>query len=142
MVEYGLLNTTNLIQNLIYICFGIILTQFYINFSIQEHQIEINCSTPKILRFQPIPPFIFPFSPFKIPPRFFEKSGVIVLNLEAWYWPHLKKNVFPQKLFSALCLPFIFKFKLLTLIFSQFQPSACPCSLSQPDPFNTINLRL
>ena len=32
-VEYGLFNTTNLIQNLIYIRFGIILTQFFLNFS-------------------------------------------------------------------------------------------------------------
>ena len=40
-VEYDLFNTTNLIQNLIYIRFGIILTQFYINFSNQEHQIDV-----------------------------------------------------------------------------------------------------
>ena len=40
-VEYDLFNTTNLIQNLIYIHFGIILTQFYINFSRQEHQIDV-----------------------------------------------------------------------------------------------------
>ena len=35
IVEYGLFNTTTLIQNLIYIYirFSIILTQFYINFS-------------------------------------------------------------------------------------------------------------
>ena len=37
IVEYGLFNTTNLI----YIRFGIILTQFYINFSRQEHQIDV-----------------------------------------------------------------------------------------------------
>ena len=42
VVEYDLLNTTNLIQNLIYIRFGIILTQFHINFSIQEHQIDVS----------------------------------------------------------------------------------------------------
>ena len=41
IVEYDLFNTTNLIQNLIYIPFGIILTQFYINFSRQEHQIDV-----------------------------------------------------------------------------------------------------
>ena len=61
--EYGLCNTTTLIQNLIYIRFGIILTQFLINFSRQEHQIDvlyIYHSKPEILRFQPIPPFIFP----------------------------------------------------------------------------------
>ena len=40
-----------------YTCFGIILTLFYFNFSRQEHQIGI---IPEILRFQPIPPFIFP----------------------------------------------------------------------------------
>ena len=61
-VDYDLLNTTTLIQNLIYIRFGIMLTQFYINFSRQEHQKDIYmyCSMPEILRFYPIPPFIFP----------------------------------------------------------------------------------
>ena len=56
------LNSTNLIQNLTYIRFGILLTQFYINFSRQEHQIELymSQSTPEILRFQPIPSLIFP----------------------------------------------------------------------------------
>ena len=39
LVEYDLFNTTNLIQNLTYTCFGIILTQFHIHFSRQEHQI-------------------------------------------------------------------------------------------------------
>ena len=39
--EYGLFNTTNLIQNLIYIRFGIILTQFYINLSRQKHPIDV-----------------------------------------------------------------------------------------------------
>jgi len=41
-VEYDLFNTTSLIKNLTYIHFGIILTQFYINFSRQEHQIELS----------------------------------------------------------------------------------------------------
>ena len=41
IVEYDLFNTTNLIRNLIYIRFGIILTQFYINFLRQEHQIDV-----------------------------------------------------------------------------------------------------
>ena len=54
-VEYGLFNTTNLILNLVYVRFDIILTPFYLNFSRQEHR-----STPEILRFQSIPPFIFP----------------------------------------------------------------------------------
>ena len=40
-VEYGLFNTTTFIRNLIYIRFGIILTQFYINFSRQEHQLDV-----------------------------------------------------------------------------------------------------
>ena len=39
--EYDLSNTTNLIQHLTYIHFGIILTQFYINFLGQEHKIEL-----------------------------------------------------------------------------------------------------
>ena len=41
LVEYDLFNTTNLIQNLTYIHFSIILTHLYINFSRQEHQIDI-----------------------------------------------------------------------------------------------------
>ena len=40
-VEYNLYNSTNLIQNIIYTRFGITLTQFYINFSRQEHQIDV-----------------------------------------------------------------------------------------------------
>ena len=44
IVEYDLFNTKCFLQNLIYIRFGIILTQFYINFSIhQEHQIDVLC---------------------------------------------------------------------------------------------------
>ena len=36
--------------------------QFYINFSRQEHQIDVLYVSinPEILRFNPIPPFIFP----------------------------------------------------------------------------------
>ena len=52
-----------ILYKILYIRFGIILTQFYINFSRHEHQIEvlfIYRSTPEILRFHPIPPFIFP----------------------------------------------------------------------------------
>ena len=41
IVEYGLLNTTTFIPKRIYIRFGIILTEFYINFSRQEHQIDV-----------------------------------------------------------------------------------------------------
>ena len=40
-VKYDLFNSTNLIQNLIYIRFGIILTQFSIYFLRQEHQIDV-----------------------------------------------------------------------------------------------------
>ena len=40
--EYDLFNnTTNLIQNVTYIRFDKILTQLYINFSRQEHQIDV-----------------------------------------------------------------------------------------------------
>ena len=41
IVEYGLFNNTNFIRNLIYIRFGIILTQFHIKFSRQENQIDV-----------------------------------------------------------------------------------------------------
>ena len=41
-VKYDLFNTANPIQNLTYIRFGIILKQFYINSSRQEHQIELS----------------------------------------------------------------------------------------------------
>ena len=40
-VEYDLFNTTTFIQNLIYIRFGIILSQFYSNFSRLERQIDV-----------------------------------------------------------------------------------------------------
>ena len=48
---------------LTYIRFGITLTQFYVNSSRQERQIDVLYmyrSTPENLRFHPIPPFIFP----------------------------------------------------------------------------------
>ena len=38
-VEYGLFNTTNLLLNLIFIRFGIILTQFYLNFARQDRSL-------------------------------------------------------------------------------------------------------
>ena len=62
-VEYDLFNITNLIQNLTYIGFGIIFRQFYINFSRQEHQIEllyVSINSRDSHGFRPIPPFIFP----------------------------------------------------------------------------------
>ena len=40
-VEYDLFNTTTFIQILAYTRFGIILTQFYVNFSRQEHKIDV-----------------------------------------------------------------------------------------------------
>ena len=64
-VEYDLLNTTTLY--LTYIRFGIILTQFYINFSRQEHQIELLCLN-QLLRFSGFslyPLSFFLYSPFK-----------------------------------------------------------------------------
>ena len=64
--EYYLFKPTIFIQNFIYIHFRIILTQFYINFSRQEHQIELlwvlSRSISKMLRFQPIPLFNFSFT--------------------------------------------------------------------------------
>ena len=41
IVEYDLFNTTTFIQNLAYARFGIILTQFYVNCSRQEHEIDV-----------------------------------------------------------------------------------------------------
>ena len=41
IVEYDLFNTTSFIQNLAYARFGIILTQFYVNCSRQEHAIDV-----------------------------------------------------------------------------------------------------
>ena len=40
-VEYNLFNTKTFIQNCIYMNFRINLTQFYFNFSRQEHQIVV-----------------------------------------------------------------------------------------------------
>ena len=55
--EYYLFKPTIFIQNFIYIHFRIILTQFYINFSRQEHQIELlwvlSRSITKMHRFHP-----------------------------------------------------------------------------------------
>ena len=46
---------------LTYIRFGIIVTQFHVNFSRQEHQNSyMSQSTPELLKFYPTPPFIFP----------------------------------------------------------------------------------
>ena len=42
IVEYDLFNTTTFIQNLGYARFGIILTQFYVNFSRQGHKVKEN----------------------------------------------------------------------------------------------------
>ena len=60
--EYDLFKPTTSIQHFIYIDFRIILTQFYVNLSRQKHQIDVYMYrlAPEILRFHPIPPFIFP----------------------------------------------------------------------------------
>ena len=41
IVEYDLFNTTTVIKNCIYMNFRIHLTKIYINFSRQEHQIDV-----------------------------------------------------------------------------------------------------
>ena len=41
IVEYDLFNATTFLQNLTYDRFGIILTQFYVNFSRQEYKIDV-----------------------------------------------------------------------------------------------------
>ena len=41
IVEYDRFNDTTFIQNLTYVRFGRILTQFYVNFSRQEHKIDV-----------------------------------------------------------------------------------------------------
>ena len=67
IVEYGLSNTT-LIRNLIYIRFGIILTQFYINFSRQKHQQKCLFCIVQDLWFSGFilyPLSFFLYSPFK-----------------------------------------------------------------------------
>jgi len=38
---YDLFNATTFIQNRTYVRFGIIVTQFFVNFSRQEHQIDV-----------------------------------------------------------------------------------------------------
>ena len=58
LVSY-LLNTKFHTKLYIYMNFRIILTQFYINFSRQEHLMCI-VQRHEIIRFHPIPPFIFP----------------------------------------------------------------------------------
>ena len=52
IIEYVLLRAKTFIQNLTYVRFGIILTQVYVNFSRQEHQMSYRYrSKPEILRF-------------------------------------------------------------------------------------------
>ena len=41
IVEYDLFNATTFIQNLTFVCFGIISTQFYVNFLRQKHIINV-----------------------------------------------------------------------------------------------------
>ena len=67
-------NITTFIQNCTYMNFRINLTQFYMNFLRQEHQIDVLygsfnawdsqvSSYTSFLRCHPIPPFIFPLQP-------------------------------------------------------------------------------
>jgi len=49
IVEYDLFNATNFIQNLTYVLFGIILTQFYVNFLRQKHKIYVCKPIKRIL---------------------------------------------------------------------------------------------
>ena len=61
--EYDQFKPTISIQNCIFWNFCINVTQFYINFSRQEHQIynfHGLRSRAKVISFQPIPSFIFP----------------------------------------------------------------------------------
>ena len=74
IVEYGMFNTTTLIRNLIYIRFGIILTQFYINFSRQEHQICI-VQNLRFLSFS-----LYPLSFFLYRVLLFKFNHVLVHN--------------------------------------------------------------
>ena len=62
--KYDLFKPTIFIQHSINVHFCINLTQFYINFLRPEHQVELygSRSTPKMLRFQPIPSFSFMLS--------------------------------------------------------------------------------
>ena len=61
-VEYNLFNTTTCIQNCIYMNFRINLTQFYINFSRQEHQID-----SQVLSYTPFNfSFTVPFNELKL----------------------------------------------------------------------------
>ena len=67
-VENDLLDTTTFIQNCIYLNFRINLTQFYVNFSIQEHQIDVLNVSFNAWDFQvsSYTPFLFfLYSPFK-----------------------------------------------------------------------------
>ena len=68
IVEYGLFNTTSLIRNLICIRFGIVLSfdtvlYQFLETGTSDIDVFMYRSTPEILRFHPIPLFIFPFSP-------------------------------------------------------------------------------
>ena len=103
-VEYDLFNITNLKQNLTYIGFGIIFRQFYINFSRQEHQIEllyvsINSRDSQVSAYTPfhfsftIPsshfyyfqPFINGFCILCIW-RYFHEIGMKNQNLTDFFW--------------------------------------------------------
>ena len=63
IAEYDLFNTTNLIQNLAYARFGIILTPFYANFSRQEHNIDVLQVSFKTFQFSFTGPLTFGTGP-------------------------------------------------------------------------------
>jgi len=59
-VEYDLFISATFVQNSLHMNFGVNLIQFYINFSRQEHQIDVlyvSFSACEILRFHSIYPF-------------------------------------------------------------------------------------
>ena len=91
IVEYGLFNTTNLKQNLIYIRFGIILTQFYINFSRQEHQIDVLYVTfkPRDSQVLVYTPIHFSFTVPLIEKTFLSHSGLISSFLQIFQNPFI-----------------------------------------------------
>ena len=64
IINYELFNTITLIRNLIYIQFGIILTEFFINFLRQEHQIDVLYVSIKTWDSQVSAFFIFPLQSF------------------------------------------------------------------------------
>ena len=72
--EYDLFNATTFIKkNLTYVCFGIILTQFYDNFSSQKHKIDVSQVSFKTQDSQVLSYTPFHFS-FTVPLKVVQKS--------------------------------------------------------------------